>query len=164
MNRPVRPRKRIRLDLATYAVPGLVWQVTVGTRERQPVLGDPWIAETVIESIIFQCAKAKAELLIFCVMPEHVHLVIVVGEEGDLISILHDFKSFTTNRWRKRTGQNKLWQESFHDHGVRRSERMDELVAYVLQNPVDAGLATDWQDYPWIGGSLIDDNRANPVS
>ncbi len=157
MNRPLRPRKRIRLDLATYGVPGLVWHLTVGTRGRQPVLVDPWMAETIVESITFQCAKAKADLLIYCVMPEHVHVVISIGEEGDLISILHDFKSFTTNRWRKRTGQDNLWQESFYDHGVRRSERMDDLIAYVIKNPVDAGLVPDWQDYPWIGGSLIDD-------
>jgi REP element-mobilizing transposase RayT len=157
MNRPVRPRKRIRLDLATYAVPGLVWHVTVATRNRQPVLADPWIAETVIESIRFQCTKAKADLLIYCVMPEHVHLVIGIGEQGDLISILHDFKSYTTNQWRKRTSQDTFWQESFYDHGVRRSERMDDLIAYVAANPVDAGLISDWQDYPWIGGSLFED-------
>jgi len=157
MNRPVRPRKRIRLDLATYAIPGLVWHVTVATRNRQPVLDDPWIAETVIESIRFQCIKGKADLLIFCVMPEHVHLVISIGERGDLISILHDFKSYTTNQWRKRTNHDKLWQESFYDHGVRRSERMDDLIAYVVANPFDAGLIADWQDYPWIGGSLFED-------
>ena len=156
MNRPVRPRKRIRLDLASYAVPGTVWHVTVATRNRSPLLVDSLIAETVIESIAFQCAKAKADLLLYCVMPDHVHLVAGIGEKGDLVSIIHDFKSYTTNRWRKRTGQDTLWQESFYDHGVRHSERMDALIAYVVGNPATEGLVPDWEDHPWIGGSLFE--------
>jgi REP element-mobilizing transposase RayT len=90
-------------------------------------------------------------------MPEHLHLVISIGDGADLIAIIHDFKSYTTNRWRKLTGNDKLWQVSFYNHGVRHSERMDTLIAYVIENPVDEGLVVDWRDYPWLGGSLIEE-------
>ena len=152
-----RRRKRIRLDLASYTVPGTVWHVTIGTLGRRPVLCESSVAEAVIESIGFQCAKAKSDLLMYCVMPEHLHLVIGIGDESDLISILHDFKSYTTTFWRKRTGQDKFWQESFYDHGVRHSERMEDLIEYVVKNPVEEGLVTDWREYPWLSGSLLED-------
>ena len=116
------------------------------------------MAAIVIESLRFQCQKARADLLVYCVMPDHVHLVVTVGE-GDLISILHDFKSYTGHIWKRRTGNRHLWQESFHDHGVRRSENMDELVKYVVENPQRAGLASDWSAYPWTGGTLIDEEQ-----
>jgi REP element-mobilizing transposase RayT len=149
-------RKRIRLDLATYGASGTVWHVSTSTANRIPAFLDPDMAAIVIESLEFQCAKAKADLLLYCVMPDHVHLVVTIGER-DLISILHDFKSYTGHVWKRRTGKTPLWQESFHDHGVRRSEKMDELVKYVVENPQRAGLVNDWTRYPWIGGTLIDE-------
>ena len=114
------------------------------------------MAAIVVESISFQCAKGNADLLLYCVMPDHVHLVVSIGKQ-DLITILQRFKSYTGHIWTKRTGRKPLWQGSFHDHGVRRTENMDELIKYVVENPLHAGLVSDWQDYPWIGGSLLED-------
>jgi hypothetical protein len=37
---------------------------------------------------------------------------------------------------------------------------MDELIKYVVENPLNAGLVSDWQAYPWIGGSLLDDRHS----
>ena len=148
-------RKRIRLDLETYAVPGTVWHVSTTTVGRMPAFDNPEMAAIAAESLRFQCTKANADLLVYCVMPDHVHLVVTITER-DLISILHDFKSYTGHVWKRRTGQKRLWQESFHDHGVRRSESMDDLVKYVVENPQEAGLVSDWREYPWIGGNLLD--------
>ena len=61
---------------------------------RTPAFGDPEMAAIVAESIRFQCRKADADLLAYCVMPDHVHVCIAIGG-GDLIRILHDFKSYT---------------------------------------------------------------------
>jgi putative transposase len=147
-------RKRLRLDLATYTVSGTVWHVTVPTFHRQPLFRDPILAQTVIDSVQFQCLRTGTDLLVYCLMPDHLHMVVTIGED-DLITVLHGFKSYTTTLWRRQSGQQRLWQESFHDHGVRQSERMDELVKYVLENPQRAGLVDDWHDYPWLGGRLL---------
>lgn len=80
-------------------------------------------------------------------MPDHLHAVVAI-DHSDLIAIMRDVKSWTIHNWTRRTGQKRLWQESFHDHGVRRSEKMDELVKYVTENPQRAGLVSDWTEYP----------------
>ena len=147
-------RKRLRLDLESYAVPGTVWHVSAPTLQRRPIFRDSAFAQEVLRSLEFQCTRTGSDLLVYCLMPDHLHAVVTVGDT-DLITVLHGFKSYTTTLWRKRSGQPRLWQESFHDHGVRRSEQMDELVRYVVENPRNAGLVADWQDYPWIGGSLL---------
>ena len=49
-----------------------------------------------------------------------------------------------------------MWQERFHDRGIRRSEKMEDVVGYVVANPVDAGLVADWREWPWIGGELLE--------
>ncbi len=149
------PRKQIRLDPESYAVPGTVWHISISTSARLSAFRDPETIDAAVESLRFQCRKAKAGLLVYCVMPDQVHAVISIAEL-DLIAIVRDFKSYTTRLWKQRTGQVHLWQGSFHDHGVRRSERMDDLVRYVLENPVKAGLVTDWKDYEWSGGELVE--------
>jgi putative transposase len=150
-------QKRLRLDLNHYAVPGSVWHVSTPTLHRRPVFADPVMAAAVVDSVRFQCTKAGADLLLYCVMPDHLHVVVTINDI-DLIAIMRDVKSWTTRMWRQRTGQKHLWQVSFHDHGVRRSERMDELVKYVVENPQKAGLVLDWRDYQWLGGVLVDND------
>ena len=149
-------RKRLRLDLENYAAPGSVWHITTPTIDRRPIFRDPTIAEAVIDSLQFQCRRCGADLLLYCLMPDHLHAIITVGDV-DLVTMLQGVKSYTTTIWRKQSGQKRLWQESFHDHGVRRSERMDELVRYVTENPQRAGLVADWREYPWLGGILLED-------
>jgi putative transposase len=152
----LRPRKRIRLDLDRYADHGSTWHVATNTRDQLPVLTTQGMAEIVVDALRFQCAKANADLLLYCVMPDHLHLVVTIADT-DLVAIMRDVKSWTTRQWTRQTGQTHLWQESFYDHGVRRTERMDTLVAYVVGNPVKAGLVTEWQAYPWLGGILLEE-------
>jgi putative transposase len=156
-------RKRLRLDLEHYSVPGLVWHVSAPTLERRPVFQDAEFAGAVIQSLQFQCDRTDTDLLVYCLMPDHLHAVAAIGDT-DLITVLHGFKSYTTTLWRKRSGHSRLWQESFHDHGVRRSERMDELVKYIVENPQKAGLVSDWLDYPWIGGKLFAEGKLGDQS
>jgi putative transposase len=151
-------RKRIRLDAESYAVPGTVWHVSTNTLDRIPAFRDQDMAAIVAESFRFQCTKANANLLLYCVMPDHVHVVVAIGQ-SNLISIMKNFKSYTGHIWKHRTGNKQLWQESFYDHGVRQSEKMDDLVKYVIENPQVEGLVADWRDYPWIGGTLIEEEH-----
>jgi predicted NAD/FAD-dependent oxidoreductase len=51
----------------------------------------------------------------------------------------------------------RLWQRSFYDHGIRKIENMNELVNYLLQNPVRKHLVAQWSDYVWMGGSHVDE-------
>ena len=62
-------RKRIRLDLETYAVPGTVWHVSPNTIGRLPAFRNPEMAAIAVESLHFQCDKAKAQLLVFASCP-----------------------------------------------------------------------------------------------
>jgi putative transposase len=153
---PIPPeRKRIRLARETYALPGSVWHATSTTLNRRPVFADPAMADLLVDALQFQCRKARADLLLYCVMPDHVHAVVTIND-GDLIAIMRDVKSWTTHLWTQRTGEPHLWQQSFYDHGVRRSEHMDELITYVVENPQRAGFVADWHDYPWLGGTLLE--------
>jgi hypothetical protein len=44
----------------------------------------------------------------------------------------------------------RVWQTESFDHVLRSSESLDAKIAYILENPVRAGLASDWKEYPWL--------------
>ena len=148
-------RKRIRLDRDLYSEPGSVWFATADTRDRLPAFEKPASADYAVKVLREQAPKRGVSLLLYCVMPDHIHVLAVI-DNGDLIAYVGAVKSILANTWTSRGHDGKLWQRSFHDNGLRRAEDMDELIGYILQNPVKAGLAVEWHDYRWLGGTLIE--------
>jgi REP element-mobilizing transposase RayT len=88
-------------------------------------------------------------------MPEHLHAIIAIGRD-DLISVLRAVKSLSGRWWKAQGHDDDLWQRSFYDRGIRTDAQMRDAISYVLENPVDEGLVSDWIEYRWIGGSLLD--------
>jgi putative transposase len=43
-----------------------------------------------------------------------------------------------------------IWQEESFDRVLRCSEKLDEKIAYILNNPVRSGIVADWRAYKWI--------------
>jgi hypothetical protein len=63
--------------------------------------------------------------------------------------------------WKRRTGyyawerrQPRLWQPSFFDHVVRSEQSVIGIAAYILANPIRAGLSTALGEYPFAGSDL----------
>lgn len=92
------------------------------------------------------------KLLAYCVMPNHVHLVVhlPVDATTPLARTLQRLKSHTArhlNRLRSDTG--RVWQRESYDHRIRNMRELAATIAYTLNNPVKAGLAADWQQWPY---------------
>jgi putative transposase len=45
--------------------------------------------------------------------------------------------------------QGAFWQDESYDHVVRNAGEFERIVSYILENPVKAGLVSDWQAWPW---------------
>jgi REP element-mobilizing transposase RayT len=87
-------------------------------------------------------------------MPDHLHLLVEIRSIA-LVDLMRRTKSSSTKLWWRQGGHGQLWQESFHDRGVRDIPDFDAIATYILNNPVEAGLAEDWESYPLIVGTLI---------
>jgi len=82
-------------------------------------------------------------------MPDHVHFVIALGTSS-LAQLVHSFKSFTANKINGLLGRSgQFWQEQYHDHAIRKDEVLNDIVFYMLNNPVRAGLVKDFHDWPF---------------
>ncbi|HEY7036536.1 MAG TPA: transposase [Thermomicrobiales bacterium] len=157
----IRPqRKRIRLPAAAYSEPGRTWHVTLAIEGREAVFAYLPLAEDVARLIRDRCVAMATELHLYCLMPDHAHLVVQVNRI-DLVNVVRDIKSRSTRLWWSHGGHGSLWQRSFIDRGLWTTQDYDRAVDYVLNNPVKAGIVADWQEYPLLGGSLLrnDDDR-----
>jgi len=82
-------------------------------------------------------------------MPDHLHFVAELTTDT-LPRLMQSLKSYTAkqiNAALNRHGQ--LWQDQYHDHAIRKDEKLNEVVLYMLNNPVRAGLVGDFHDYPF---------------
>ena len=101
-------------------------------------------ASLVKQSISFFHGE-RYELHAWCVMPNHVHLVIQPLPGFALSTVMHSLKSFTAhelNRLLDRRGQ--LWHPEYYDHMIRHEAAYSRVVNYVLANPTKANLR-NWE-------------------
>ena len=112
---------------------------------KQPEIAD------LVQSALLHFDGERYDLLSWCVMPNHVHVVLQPYPEHPLDEITHSWKSFTAheaNRLLGRTGP--FWQKEPYDHLIRNAADLDHSLGYVAGNPAKAGL-TDWR---WCGAKV----------
>lgn len=110
-------------------------------------LRDARVANMVVESL-HRWDRDRYHLHAWCVMPNHVHVVIRIFGDQSLARLVHSWKSYTAHRANAILGRNgPFWQREYYDRIIRSEEHLEETIAYVLQNPVKAGL-TGWR---WVG-------------
>ncbi len=121
------------------------------------------IADMIAEAIRFQDGK-EFRLVAFCIMPNHVHLVIGLGDcdmlghvrqvsnlsNKTMSEIMHSLKRYTARKANKilmRSGP--FWQDESYDHVIKDDAELERIINYVVYNPVKAGLVKNWRDWKW---------------
>lgn len=144
------PKRIHRLKNFDYCSPHSYF-VTFGTKHQVHVFDDETAASVARDTIFDFRQRGWYALHAFCIMPNHVHLVLkLLGGKRSLSRVVATLKSAI--RLRSADQQRSvLWQEGFHDRIVREYEKSDEFIQYVLLNPVQAGLAKQFGDYRFSG-------------
>ena len=88
-------------------------------------------------------------------MPDHVHLLLIPLPDEDgpftIAQIMQAVKGASAHRVNKLLGRRgKIWQEESFDRALRKEERVDYRLDYMLQNPVRAGLVGSPLEYCWL--------------
>jgi len=103
------------------------------------------IAKTIAETLALFDEK-RYRLFVWCIMPNHVHVVVRVFPAHGLSEILHSWKSFTAKAANRMLGtRGEFWQKEYYDHLVRNQAEFQRCLKYVIENPSKAGLP----DWPW---------------
>ncbi|WP_373483524.1 transposase [Acetobacterium sp.] len=104
------------------------------------------------------------QLYAYCLMDNHVHLLIKEGEElGTSIKrITVGYVQLHNNKY-GRTGH--LFQNRFSSEAVEDDQYLMTVVRYIHCNPLKAGMVTRLEDYPWSSyHKMIQAYQGNPTT
>lgn len=130
-------------------VPGYPHHVTQRGNRRQKTFFCDDDYRYYIELLSEYAQQANTEIWAYCLMPNHVHLVMVPDQEDGLRAALGEaHRHYTRHINLRQKWRGHLWQERFH------SFLMDEdyllaTVRYVERNPVAARLCESAGQWPW---------------
>ena len=146
-------RKQIRIEDYDYSAPGAYF-VTICTANRENVLWETVGADIirpqditlsaigkVVEQGVLQISNHYDHIAVdkFCIMPDHVHLILVIqgNEDGRMISApTVSMVVGSMKRWASKQIGRSIWQKSFYEHGIRNQQDYDEIWEYIENNPL----------------------------
>lgn len=95
----------------------------------------------------------KYELHAYCVMSNHVHILMKAlrddaGEHYHISKIVQSLKRYTANQINSLLGKSgQVWDDFYFDRIIRNRENYENVVYYILANPLAAGLVDDMQKW-----------------
>jgi putative transposase len=135
--------------LPRVVLPGIPHHITQRGNGRQPTFFEDGDYALYLDMLAAAAERAQVQIWSYCLMPNHVHIILCPQDEDGLWRTFGDLHRRYTgfiNARRRTTGH--LWQGRFG------SVAMDEAhfvtaLRYVALNPVRAGLVRKAQDWPW---------------
>jgi putative transposase len=103
-----------------------------------------------------------SRILCWVLMPDHMHLLIELGENESLPALMRRVKCVTAgvaNAVDRRRG--RVWMPGYHDHALRCDESVASAVRYMVVNPVRANLVRRAGDYPYWNCVWLEDGMAD---
>ena len=135
--------------LARVIVPGFPHHVTQRGNRRERVFFEPGDYSLYRDILAERCRRASVEVWAYCLMPNHVHLVMVPQVPDGLARAIGEahrqYTGFINVRART-TGH--LFQGRFSSV-VMDDDHLMVAVRYIALNPVRAGLVRSAGDWPW---------------
>ena len=116
---------------------------------RQPEIGQ------LVENAMLHFDGKRYHIIAWVVMPNHVHVVIEIIQNHPLDKIMQSWKSFTAheaNTILSRTG--RFWFPEYFDRFMRDERHLANVINYIHQNPVKAGLVENAIDWPFSSAKL----------
>ena len=132
--------------------------LTICVDKREPVSVDIELGHFVATQFLQLAVVFGFEIIGYCVMPDHFHLLVAGQSEDSLLNPLCiDANEATGYSWKHDRGHcTRLWQEGFHDRILRDKDPTEGVIRYILENPVRAGLVNDPREYPLLGATNYD--------
>jgi putative transposase len=131
--------------------PGAVYHVILRGNAGQPIFFDDLDRFRLYLILQFVVEKFRCRIHGFCLMTNHVHLVVQTGDVS--LSRIMQNLSLRYTKWinysQSRTGH--VFQGRYKALLLDADTYLMELVRYIHLNPVRAGMAASPDDYPWSG-------------
>jgi putative transposase len=130
--------------------PGLVYHVIKRGNNRDVIFAEEEDYQRYLNTLQRYKKKYGFKLFAYCLMTNHVHLLIKVGQEGTISRIVQSITIAHTRYYNyiyRRCGH--VWQGRFHSPIVSEDGYFLNVMKYIEQNPLRAGMVKKIEDYRW---------------
>ena len=135
--------------VARVVVRGFPHHVTQRGNRREDIFETGADREAYLRFLKTYCAKRGLSVWAYCLMSNHIHLVVIPQEEASLGTALRDTHTVYAMYFNSRTGlSGHVWQGRFFSCPLDESHHW-AAVRYVERNPVRAGMVARAEEYPW---------------
>ena len=116
---------------------------------------------TIVQKALCFWEGKKLRNYAICVMPNHIHWVFQLYEKDgsnkpiwleDILKSVKQFSSTQINQLEQQKGT--LWHKESWDTTIRDHRHLYEAIEYTRNNPVKAGLVSDWRE--WKGTMIFE--------
>jgi putative transposase len=123
--------------------------LTICTYDKLSIFTECAVVDVVRSQILIAADACSFEVVAYCFMPDHLH-VVAHGLTGtaSLPDFMHRAKQRSGYHGKRVIGQS-IWQVGYHDRIIWSEADSPAVVAYVLANPVRAGLVENADEYPF---------------
>jgi REP element-mobilizing transposase RayT len=129
--------------------PGAFYHVMLRGNRKQIIFRDDHDRQRLAQLVARSLARYRGEIHAFCWMPNHLHLLVQV-REAPVHRIVHYFATLYARYFNLRYELvGHLFQGRYKSRYVDSDGYFLQLLRYIHQNPVEAGMAGHVADYPW---------------
>jgi REP element-mobilizing transposase RayT len=112
------------------------------------------IAKLVQDALLFH-HEEKYKLTSWAIMPNHIHFLARPFKDVELSEIAHSIKSYTAQEANKILGRKgQFWQHEPFDRYIRNRDHFVNVIEYIENNPVKAGLCKRAADWPFSSAGI----------
>ena len=141
-----RALRRGRISLPRHG-----YLITTVCHQRQAYFAD-WPAASAVSRKLADPSLWRGTLLqAWVLMPDHAHLLLELGDQEALDTLMRRVKAVTGRvaRAAGRGGDGPTWMAGYHDHMIRDGINREAAARYIVANPVRAGLVRSCREYPY---------------
>jgi len=137
------------------------FHITTNAHGKIPWCIWPGVPEILIDNLVMTRNLHQAKLCAFCIMPDHVHLILYPGEKG----LAKFMKSWKQNSSRDigilypRSSDSRVaapdqiqfsgWQKGYYDELINDTRQRTAAMNYVMFNPLKHHLVENMDHWPW---------------
>ncbi|MBN1918120.1 MAG: transposase [Verrucomicrobia bacterium] len=155
-------RKHLSRLRELYRLPvGEIYLLTVNCAKRRRIFAETNRARIAVETFADYAARHGYGVLLYTVMPDHVHAIVAAHEGSSSLSeLVSRWKTWCARKLRDIGVEGRVWQGEFFDHRIRSEASLGEKCEYVANNPVRAALIERAENWSHTGGAWWDQHLA----
>jgi len=130
--------------------PGLIYHVINRGNNRQMIFFEDADYQLYLNLLYRYKKKYQFKLFCYCLMANHIHLLIKVGEKGNISQIMQAITNAHTRHYHfKYHTSGHVWQGRFKSPIIGDDQYLLTVMQYIEQNPIRAGMVRQSSDYRW---------------